>query len=329
MGGASGAGGTSGAAGTTGSGPVFGMSCTTNQDCPSGSTCCNGSSEGCDGTRLPAGDGTNPGELLVSSDGLTVTDTITGLVWQADGSGTRASCTTDSAHLTCTQAEAEAYCSGLSLDGSSDWRLPAEHELHTLVDLTQYDPAIDGTKLPNTAAASHWTSSPYALASGQAWVVDFEYGGSSSDTVGSLHNVRCVRGSRCYPTSRFVVSGGFVTDTLTNLGWQQQSSPGDTPLVDWAAAGWYCSDAGSGLRSPTLKELESLVDLTVASPPTINQTVFPNTRVDSYYWTSSPSASSYGGVDAGYSGDAWYVNFDSGSSNFDWVEVDITVRCVR
>lgn len=133
----------------------------------------------------------------------------------------------------------------------------------------------------------------------------------------SLASARCVRGSRCYPTSRFLVSNGLVTDTLTNLVWQQQAS---TTYMTWSSAQSYCSNAGPGFRLPTVKELESIVDLTVTSGPTINQTAFPNTPPEAS-WTSSPYAAS--------SGDAWIVDFGLGISGaegegyFDWA------RCVR
>ncbi len=232
---------------------------------------------------LPTGDGYDSGEFVVSADGSTVTDTITGLVWQRNGMGTRAACTTDSTHLTCTQAEAWSYCNGLSLGGFSDWRLPAEHEMQTIVDLTQNASGID-LVFPQTTETGYWTSSPDVLSSGNAWAVALDAGFVSSWPVGSLSSVRCVRGSRCYPTSRFVAAGGLVTDTLTNLVWQQQAS---STTMTWTAAQSYCSAAGSGFRLPTLKELESIVDLTVTSAPTINQTAFPNMPVKGY-WTSSP-----------------------------------------
>ena len=139
--------------------------------------------------------------------------------------------------------------------------------------------------------------------------------------VGKLARVRCVRGSRCYPTSRFVVSGRLVTDTLTGLVWQQQASTDMT----WTAAQSYCSAAGSGFRLSTLKELESIVDLTATSAPTINRTAFPNTPVD-WYWTSSP----YTAADDGY-GYAWYVYFSDGvpSSSSEGSGTTNRVRCVR
>jgi len=121
---------------------------------------------------------------------------------------------------------------------------------------------------------------------------------------------------RCYPTTRFVVlAGGLVRDTLTKLVWQQQPS---STTMDQSVALSYCSSRG--FRLPTIKELELLVDLTVTSGPTINQTAFAGTQAESF-WTSSPYAHSYG--------DAWFVNFGDSGSNYFSVNLPFKVRCVR
>jgi hypothetical protein len=299
---------------------AYGGPCTTNDDCPSTATCCDGSNESCDGTRLPSGDGANTGEFLVSTDGLTVTDTVTGLVWQCGTSGYA-------------WPEAKAYCAQLTLDGLSDWRLPAVMELRTVVDFTRILPSIDPTAFANAGPGVFWTSSPSAFSPGNVWVVDFNYGLSDNIGVGNGDGVRCVRGSRCYPKSRFVgQTGGFVQDMLTGLVWQQDGSGtrtgcsgSGTSTCTWSEAQAYCAELNlgglSGWRLPTVKELSSLVDFTVALGPTINETAFPNITFPSRFWTSSPSAFQ--------SGTAWAVHFDGGNSSFDDVGTDYSVRCVR
>ena len=154
----------------------YGMTCTTTQDCPANSTCCDGSNESCDGTSLPTGDGTNIGEFVVSTDGLTVTDTITGLVWQRDGSW----------------ADAQAYCASLTLGSLSGWRLPARNELMTILDLAMGSSGLDPTAFTYTYDL-FWTSSPDAGSSGYAWFVDFLDGSSGGNPVGQLFRMRCVR----------------------------------------------------------------------------------------------------------------------------------------
>ena len=120
---------------------------------------------------------------------------------------------------------------------------------------------------------------------------------------------------RCYPTTRFaVLAGGLVRDTLTQLVWQQTAS---STTMNWADAKTYCSSVG--LRLPTVKELDSLVDLTVTSGATIDPTAFPNTPAE-WFWTSSPPGSP---------SHAWFVSFSDGSSGADVITDSSYVRCVR
>jgi len=189
-GGSIGTGGASGTGGSPGTGGTSAPTCI--PACASGFACCDGSDQRCDGTRLPTGDGTNPGQFVVSGDGLTVTDTITGLMWQRDGSGTRQATGCDGTR--CTWGGAKNYCAGLNLGGLSGWRLPAVMELRTIVDFTVTSGArIDATAFPGTPADRFWTSSPCAGSSGRAWDVHFNDGNSLDDGVGNNDRVRCVR----------------------------------------------------------------------------------------------------------------------------------------
>ena len=325
-----GAAGTGGAGGGAGSGATLGMPCTSNRDCPATATCCDGSDPSCDGTRLPAGDGTNAGELVVSADGLTVTDTITGLVWQRDGTGVRGGCSSDD-KLTCTWPEAEAYCASLVLGGLSGWRLPGWMELFTILDLTTdwTSAPINRTAFPNTATEEYWTSSPFL--GGYLFVA---FGGALGSAIvcpdcGFKNRVRCVRGLRCYPKSRFVVvDGGLVQDTLTGLVWQQQ---GSTSAMTWADALTYCSSFGSGFRLPTVKELDSLVDPTLPTGPSLDMTAFPSTG-NKRYWTSSPVGPGGTPSDLAFFGDfssADSNTCDIGAANATTVDTKLMARCVR
>ena len=305
--------------------PWYGTPCTTTQDCPANSTCKDGSDESYDGTRLPPGDGTyvdshGSSQYVVSGDQLSVTDTITGLVWQRDSPDSPTGCGVNDNPAWCTWAEAQDYCKSLGLGGMSDWRLPARMELLTIADYTNPQIAIDSTAFLNAVYEMRWTSSPYAPSSASfAWLIYFGDGSSSSD--GNLYSgsrLRCVRGSRCYPTNRFVVlDGGLVRDTLTKLVWQQQASD---KTVTWPDAQTFCAPAGADFRLPTVKELLSLVDLRVTPGPTVNQAAFPSTPPE-LFWTSSPSA--------GSSGSAWTVNFSDGNVAKADQGNSYRVRCVR
>jgi hypothetical protein len=125
-------------------------------------------------------------------------------------------------------------------------------------------------------------------------------------------------GPKCYPKSRFQpLSGGLVSDTLTGLVWQQQAS---SSTMTWSTASQtYCPSAGSGFRLPTVKELDSLLDLTVTSGAKIDQVAFPNTPAE-FYWSSTKEPSGT---------DAWCVNFGDSTVKTSGASTPRRARCVR
>lgn len=124
------------------------------------------------------------------------------------------------------------------------------------------------------------------------------------------------------PAGRYTATGGIVKDNKTGLYWQQAAAP---TTFSFADAMTYCSSntaalPGNGWRLPTVKELLTLVDDSVASPgPTIDASAFPSTPANDF-WSSTP---------AGASSDAvYYVNFFNGSAISFTIRMG-NVRCVR
>ena len=112
----------------------------------------------------------------------TVVDKKTGLEWQRlDDDTTR------------TWDVAMTYCSDLTLDSKTDWRLPEVSELQSIVKYDASSPAINGVAFPGTNSSYYWSASSYAAFSSSAWRVNFNVGNvSASDKTGSYY-VRCVR----------------------------------------------------------------------------------------------------------------------------------------
>ena len=102
------------------------------------------------------------GRFIDCGDG-TIKDTLTGLMWDKDGSDNSMS-----------QSRAEEYCKKSEVGGHKDWRLPTREELESILDLTKVYPAID--PIFNCKSAWYWTSTPYAGNSGSAWFVGFSTG---------------------------------------------------------------------------------------------------------------------------------------------------------
>lgn len=251
---------------------------------------------------------TNPMSFTASPDGLTVTDNVTGLVWQREDDNT-----------TRKWANAISYCEGLTLGGYANWRLPNEYELQGIVDYGRYSPAIDTTVFPGTIAASDWSSSTSADFTNDAWKVGFSYGGVYVNYKTSTNYVRCVRGESV--TRSFTDNlDGTVTDNATGLMWQQED---DNQARNWESTLAYCEDRALGghvdWRLPDVKELRSIVDNTRYNPA-IDPVAFPGTN-PTYYWSSSTTA-----YDASY---AWYVPFVYGGVYSYDKSYTFYVRCVR
>lgn len=156
--------------------------------------------------NVSEGGSTPPESSTCTSGSQTVT--WQGRVWQRCDDG-----------KTYTWQEAKNYCDNLALGGYSDWRLPTNDELRSLVVCTNGTPTPlavypDDPSVPyscdshNSApydrptissdfeckSESYWSSSPYSKDTSYTLTVDFDYGWSSRENPATNHfYVRCVR----------------------------------------------------------------------------------------------------------------------------------------
>ena len=160
----------------------------------------------------------------------TVTDPAMGLMWQQATPGD-----------TYTWREAIDYCSGLSLAGHSDWRLPNLNELQSIVDYSRHSPAIDGTYFPGTSSSYHWSSSSYASNPGDAWGVYFDGGyldgnGYVNDYDESDYGrVRAVRGGQSPLFGHLIISrppqaSKWNTDAAMSITWDPAGISGNVAI---------------------------------------------------------------------------------------------------
>ncbi|OGT13219.1 MAG: hypothetical protein A3F73_07705 [Gallionellales bacterium RIFCSPLOWO2_12_FULL_59_22] len=78
----------------------------------------------------------------------------------------------------------------------TDWRMPTQRELLTLVHAGVSNPSIDPTYFPNTRASYFWSGSSYVPNPTGAWYVDFGNGGTDAGNKTLDGYVRLVRGGQ-------------------------------------------------------------------------------------------------------------------------------------
>jgi hypothetical protein len=148
-----------------------------------------------------------------SVDGETLTDSVTGLMWQATIPLSAPGCSSGQAMQSgdqtntsagCTFSEAKVYCDALTVGGHDDWRMPTKIEMESLVDLRMiglgsirpdHSLALEGVfdLGSNSRAGTYWTSSPFLGPEGGAWILTAGSGRSVSSARYSSAYVRCVR----------------------------------------------------------------------------------------------------------------------------------------
>ena len=243
-------------------------------------------------------------DYVNNGDG-TVTDRVTGLIWQQGHNAKRLG-----------WYEAHQACADLTLGGHTDWRLPSIKELYSIADFRGtaghrpylnkvfeiHQPSADILQHDRFAATHHssmmgqtWSSTLYT---GQHWdrpgvnaafFFNFLDGRIKQAPTHGRRGLfyRCVRGPT-WGANDFVDNGnGAVTDRASELVWQQSD---DGKTRNWEGALAYCEGLTLGghndWRLPNVKELQSIVDYS-RHDPALDTRVFQQT--DHWIpWSATP-----------------------------------------
>ncbi len=285
-------------------------------------------------------DFTGPVYHSTYTNDYTTTDNATGLIWTSCVNGQSGATCTGTATKVNWDTASNSTCSGLNTLNSGDgyagistWRLPTDMELDSLL---RYDLAIAGVPMtftagfPNAPIGNYWSLTEDALDTADAWNTNFLNGATSSSMKVFPDYIRCTGKSPYLTSGVFTDNGdGTVLDHATGLVWQKCSAgqnndstcSGTASPNLWTDALAYCNSLTLGGRTwalPNINELKSIVDRST-SPAAINSDVFPATKND-YYWTSSTYVDS--------PSNAWFVNFSGGSIITTGKNTGHSVRCV-
>jgi hypothetical protein len=177
--------------------------------------------------------------FIVNADG-TVTDTVTGLLWDRCSLWQTGNDCSGGSTNTFTWANALGVAviangmnSGAGYKGYTDWRLPNKNELESLVDRSRIDPAIDFATFPNTLLNYYWTSTHYIQSTPWAWFVHFSHGQTYGNLKDNVYYVRLVRSGQSFDALTDVnINADIATATVTNPDYSQYvPGGGQTPYT--------------------------------------------------------------------------------------------------
>jgi hypothetical protein len=275
----------------------------------------------------------------------TVTDLVTGLMWQSspdrDGDGEI------DASDKMTYSEAIDGASSFTLAGYDDWRLPSIKEMYSLIIFSGVDPSgYEGTDTDGLIPFIDTDYFDFAYGDTDAGerIIDAQFASTSMYVDGELlfgvnfadgrikgyglkmpfgpgektFFIMYVRGNSTYGINNYMDNkNGTISDNATGLMWMQNDS--QVPM-NWEDALAYAENmeyAGhSDWRLPDVKELQSIVDYTrspgttnsSAIDPLFNATEITNEAGESdfgFYW-SSTTHTNWSSVAGGF---ASYVSF--------------------
>jgi hypothetical protein len=248
----------------------------------------------------------------------TITDNVTGLMWQQVDGGEM------------TIENATIYCDNLILGGFSDWRLPNPIESFSILNHQNNNPAMNTTFFTASTAEYWWTNTYELNSTTKVWCTNAGGGIGNhpkSETISAggikRFHVRAVRDISLPTTlaNHFTDNGdGTITDNLTELVWQKTPN---TQTQNWENALFYAENLAlsnlSDWRLPNIKELQSLNDESRTNP-SINPLFFPSIGVNNYWSsTSLPNQTT----------NAWYLNTQFGISTYSSKTTANYVLCVR
>ncbi len=255
--------------------------------------------------------------------GETVEDLLTGLVWSRSA---------NLAEFPVGWMESLDFIRKMNNEGTlgfHDWRLPNRRELRSLMSYQAKNPALpDHHPFVDLFLGWYWTSTTAAINTKYAWYIHLEgarmfYGrkdqyyllwpvrGKGKKILPATGQRTChdssgllipAEGSgqdgelqvgQKWPVPRFVDSGDWVVDRLTNLCWLKEADLTGRP-VRWDEALTAVEELNNASRGgmanwrlPNINELESLVDCATSRPALPKE--HPFLKVQEVYWSSTTS----------------------------------------
>jgi hypothetical protein len=95
----------------------------------------------------------------------------------------------------CDTRKYAASVNAAGLCGANDWRMPNREELRSIVDFSDFEPALDVNYFPfaETEDEPYWSSASYAGDASFGWIVSFDNGEDDTRAKSTGIRVRLMR----------------------------------------------------------------------------------------------------------------------------------------
>ncbi len=228
------------------------------------------------------------------TQGEVVLDVVTGALWSRNSNPADFPLTWDEA------CDVAAAMAARRMHGHAHWQLPSRRLLFSLISHQAVNPALPGGHpFTNVFSGYYWTAESCHRFPEQVWHIHL--GG------GRVTRANKQDASLVWPVSlsemdvadvfktgeRFVLEGETARDIHTGLIWSRDADPVGGPL-SWEESlsamevlNRAALHGATDWRVPTIRELESLVDLSADSPAL--QPGHPFLNVRDAYWSSTTS----------------------------------------
>jgi hypothetical protein len=156
----------------------------------------------------------------------TITDTLTGLMWQKDDF-----------QNPMTWEEAITQFNDLLLAEHTDWRLPTREELRSIVDYSKITPSIFVNEFPNTILGNYWTSTAHPFQENHVWCIHFYNGNDNYQSRNNQYFSRAVRGGQDQsdPEKILIISPAqgstWEKENSMSIQWEHHNIEGNVEIA--------------------------------------------------------------------------------------------------
>lgn len=200
------------------------------------------------------------------------------------------------------------YLNEISYSGYNDWRVPSKHELRSLINYANINPAYHKEFFKTVVPNDYWCGeNPFGPRPDCAWVMNLNVGSTTAKNQTLQSYGLAVRGKKIpSPQERFKDNGdGTITDTYLKLMWQKEPNERKSYAQVMEMLPTYELAGHRDWRLPNMHELSSIFDDSYSNQNWFFDEFFNSNEIP-HYITSNTFENTY----------LWVINFYFGYDGY-------------